>query len=423
MTAGSRGDVAPYTGLGHGLAEAGHEVAVVTHERFGPLVRAAGLDFRGVPVDPRAELAAELGEALHRAGSSAGKLLRLFGRARGLVGEMAGAMLAAAEGAEVLLVNGAVAPLGQVIGEGLGVPGIGVYLQPLAPSREFAPPVIGTGSWGSLVNQVTAQAVNAGLDTVFRDACRDLRARLGLPRRSVGATRRAWERAGWPVFHGFSRHVLPRPADWREGLTVTGYWWPRSAPGARLPDEVEAFLAAGPPPVFVGLGSATVPDPEALSAAVVGALRSAGARGIVQRGWAGLDAGDAGSAGNTGNAAAPDMLTVEDVPHDLLFPRTAAVVHHCGAGTTAAALRAGVPAVPVPVQFDAAFWARRLTSLGVAPRALPLRTLSPGALAAAVRTAVQDPAYAARAAALAARIRAEDGVAPVREALARIAAS
>jgi UDP:flavonoid glycosyltransferase YjiC (YdhE family) len=416
MTAGSRGDVAPYTGLGHGLAEAGHEVVVVTHERFGGLVRAAGLGFRGLPVDPRAELAAELGEALHRAGSSAGKLLRLFGRARGLVGEMAGAMLAAAEGAEVLLVNGAVAPLGQVIGEGLGVPGIGVYLQPLAPSREFAPPVIGTGSWGPLVNQVTARAVNAGLDTVFRDACRDLRARLGLPRRSVGATRRAWERAGWQVFHGFSRHVLPRPADWREGLTVTGYWWPRAAPGARLPDEVEAFLAAGPPPVFVGLGSATVPDPEGLSAAVVGALRSAGVRGIVQRGWAGL------AAGNAKSAAAPDMLTVDEVPHDLLFPRTAAVVHHCGAGTTAAGLRAGVPAVPVPVQFDAAFWARRLTALGVAPRALPLRSLDPGTLAAAVRTAVRAPGYAARAAEVAARVRAEDGVAPVREALARLAA-
>jgi hypothetical protein len=309
-----------------------------------------------------------------------------------------------------------VAPLGQVIGEGLGVPGIGVYLQPLAPSREFAPPVIGTGSWGPLVNQVTARAVNAGLDTVFRDACRDLRARLGLPRRSVGATRRAWERAGWQVFHGFSRHVLPRPADWREGLTVTGYWWPRAAPGARLPDEVEAFLAAGPPPVFVGLGSATVPDPEGLSAAVVGALRSAGVRGIVQRGWAGL------AAGNAKSAAAPDMLTVDEVPHDLLFPRTAAVVHHCGAGTTAAGLRAGVPAVPVPVQFDAAFWARRLTALGVAPRALPLRSLDPGALAAAVRTAVRDPGYAARAAEVAARVRAEDGVAPVREALARLAA-
>ncbi|MFI0722803.1 nucleotide disphospho-sugar-binding domain-containing protein [Streptomyces sp. NPDC021224] len=412
MTAGSRGDVAPYTGLGHGLAAGGHEVTVVTHERFAGIVADAGVGFHGLPVDPRAQLASRAGQGLHAARNPAAKLWRVFAMARELVGEMAGAMLAAAEGAEVLLLGGAVAPLGQVIGEGLGVPSLGVYLQPLAPTREFAPPVIGTGSWGGPVNRAAARAVNAGLDTVFRDAARDLRIRLGLPPRGVGAARRARERADWPVFHGFSRHVLPRPADWRAGLTVTGYWWPRAAPGARLPDEVEDFLAAGPPPVYVGLGSATVPDPAGLSAAVVRALRAAGVRGVVQRGWSGLDAGE---------AAGGDMLTVGDLPHELLFPRTAAVVHHAGAGTTAAALRAGVPAVPVPVQFDAAFWSRRLTALGVAPVPVPLRALTADTLGTAVRRAVTDPGYAARAAALARRIGAEDAVAPVRTALAELA--
>lgn len=412
MTAGSRGDVAPYTGLGHGLAAGGHEVTVVTHERFAGLVADAGVAFRGVPVDPRAELASRAGQDLHTARNAAAKLWRVFAMARELAGELTGALLAAAEGADVLLLGGAVAPLGQVIGEGLGVPTAGAYLQPLAPTREFAPPMIATGSWGGPANRAAARAVNAGLDTVFRDAARDLRLRLGLPPRGVRAARRARERAGWPVFHGFSRHVLPRPADWHAGLTVTGYWWPRGAPGARLPDEVEDFLAAGPPPVYVGLGSATVPDPERLSAAVVRALRAAGVRGVVQRGWSGLDAGD---------AAGGDMLTVGDLPHELLFPRTAAVVHHAGAGTTAAGLRAGVPAVPVPVQFDAAFWARRLTALGVAPGAVPLRTLTAEALAEAVRSAVTDPGHAERAARLARRIAAEDAVAPVRAALARLA--
>ncbi|MFI0939683.1 glycosyltransferase [Streptomyces sp. NPDC021020] len=412
MTAGSRGDVAPYTGLGHGLAAAGHEVTVVTHERFAGLVADAGVGFHGLPVDPRAELASQAGQGLHAARNSAAKLRRVFAMARELVGEMAGALLAAAEGAHVLLLGGTVAPLGQVIGEGLGVPTLGAYLQPLAPTREFAPPVIGTGSWGGTVNRAAARAVNAGLDTVFRDAARELRLRLGLAPRGVGAARRARERADWPVFHGFSRHVLPRPADWRAGLTVTGYWWPRGAPDARLPHEVEDFLAAGPPPVYVGLGSATVPDPAGLSAAVVRALRAAGVRGVIQRGWSGLDAGE---------AAGGDMLTVGELPHELLFPRTAAVVHHAGAGTTAAALRAGVPAVPVPVQFDAAFWSRRLTALGVAPVPVPLRTLTADTLGSAVRQAVTDPSYAARAAELARRVGAEDAVAPVRAALARLA--
>ncbi|SEO21531.1 UDP:flavonoid glycosyltransferase YjiC, YdhE family [Actinacidiphila rubida] len=409
MTAGSRGDVAPYTGLGHGLARAGHEVTVVTHERFAGPVAAAGLGFRAVPVDPRAELASRSGQRLHRSWSPAGKLTRLLGLARSLVGEVAEALLAAAVDSELLLVNGAVAPLGQVIAEGLDVPCVGVYLQPLSGTREFAPPMIGTGSWGGPANLLGAGAVSAALDLVFPDACRALRARFGLPRRGVRATRRAYERADWPVFHGFSPLVVPRPADWRPGLAVTGYWWPHEAPGARLPDDVEEFLAAGPPPVFVGLGSATVPDPAELSAAVARGLRAAGVRGVVQRGWSGL------------RAEGDDMLAVGDVPHGLLFPRMAAVVHHAGAGTTAAGLRAGVPAVPVPVQFDAAFWARRLASLGVAPRPVPLRRLTADALGAAVREAIGDPSYGQRATAVAEAIRAEDGVRPVREAVDRLA--
>lgn len=114
------------------------------------------------------------------------------------------------------------------------------------------------------------------------------------------------------------------------------------------------------------------------------------------------------------------MLTVGEVPHSALFPRMAAVVHHCGAGTTAAGLRAGVPAVPVPVQFDEGFWAARLVSLGVAPRAVPLRRFTADALAAALRQATGDPSYGRRARDLADGLRAEDGMAPVLDAVNRL---
>jgi sterol 3beta-glucosyltransferase len=408
MTVGSRGDVAPFTGLGHGLTRAGHEVTVVTHERFGPLIRAAGVGFHPLPVDPRAELASGTGQRLHRSRSSATKLARLFTMARSLIGELSESLLAAAVGSDLLLLHSAVAPLGQVVAEGLGLPSMGVSLQPLAPTGEFAPPVIGAGSWGAPANLLAATAVNAGLDRVFSDACRALRIRLGLPRRGAHAQRLALERARWPVFHGFSSRVVPRPADWHPGLTVSGYWWPQYDPDEQLPVEIEKFLSDGPPPVFVGLGSATVPDPEALSDTVVRALRAAGMRGVIQQGWSGL------------RAEGDDMLVVGDVPHHLLFPRTAALVHHAGAGTTGAGLRSGVPCVPVPVQFDAAFWAHRLTSLGVAPRPVPLRALTADALAAAVRRAVDDPSYVRRAGIIASRIRSEDGVQPVRHAIDRL---
>jgi UDP:flavonoid glycosyltransferase YjiC (YdhE family) len=115
------------------------------------------------------------------------------------------------------------------------------------------------------------------------------------------------------------------------------------------------------------------------------------------------------------------MITVGDVPHAPLFPRMAAVVHHAGAGTTAAVLRAGVPSVPVPVQFGAGFWAARLVALGTAPRAVPLRRLTAEALAPALRRATSDPAYRQSAQALARRPAQGDGAAPVLAALGRLA--
>jgi UDP:flavonoid glycosyltransferase YjiC (YdhE family) len=124
-------------------------------------------------------------------------------------------------------------------------------------------------------------------------------------------------------------------------------------------------------------------------------------RAVVQSGWAGL-----GPAGD-------DILVVGDLPHDWLFPRVAAVVHHAGAGTTGAGLRAGVPAVPVPVLVDQPFWADRLHRLGVAPYPLPLHELTTDTLTDALRTCLGRPTYRRRASELARLVRADDGPAAV----------
>ncbi|MER7575395.1 glycosyltransferase [Streptomyces sp. NPDC126514] len=400
MTAGSRGDVAPYTGLGHALARAGHEVTLVTHGCFERLVTGSGVGFHPLPVDPRAELESARGRGLHRSASGVGKLMRVSALARALVGRMTDDLVTAARRSDVLLLSSSLAPLGRSIAEGLRLPGIGVYLQPVAPTAEFAPPVLGGGSWGAVGNRVAGHGVNMVMDRIFASTLPSVRARLGLPR-TGGA-------GDLPVLHGFSPLVVPRPRDWSPGLDVTGYWWPYDL-DARLPAEVERFLDGGEPPVFVGLGSATVPDPRGLSARIVRALRRAGLRGVIQRGWGGLA------------ADGEDMLTVGEVPHSVLFPRMAAVVHHAGAGTTAAGLRAGVPAVPVPVQFDEGFWAERLVALGVAPRRVPLRGLTEDVLAPALDRAVRDPGHRERARALGVRIREEDGTAPVLAAVERLA--
>ncbi|MFF9838743.1 glycosyltransferase [Streptomyces sp. NPDC013740] len=400
MTAGSRGDVAPYTGLGAGLVRAGHEVTLAAHGLFEPLVAGSGVRFRPLPVDPRAELHSARGRRLHEARTGAGKLLRLASMARGAVDAMTAALVEAAREGDVLLVGGSLGPLGYAIADGLSVPALGLHLQPLHPTGEFPAPVLGTRSLGTVGNRLSGRAVMTMVELLFLDAVRSLRRHgLRVAARPGGRFR--------TVLHGYSEVVVPRPRDWPAGLEVSGYWWPHET--ARLPGEVEDFLAAGPPPVFVGLGSATVPDAERVSREIVTALRAAKVRGIVQRGWAGLAArGD-------------DILTVDEVPHSLLFPRTAAVVHHAGAGTTGAVLRAGAPTVPVPVQFDAAFWASRLTALGTAPGSVPLPRLTSGALARALRRATEDDAHRVRARAVADRLAGEDGVAPVLAALARLA--
>lgn len=402
MTAGSRGDVAPYTGLGAGLVRAGHEVTLAAHGVFEPLVAGSGVRFRALPVDPRAELHSPRGRRLHDARTGAGKLVRLASMARSAADEMTAALVEVAREGDVLLVGGALGPLGYAIADGLSVPAMGLHLQPLHPTGEFPAPVLGTRSLGAVGNRLSGRAVMTTVELLFADAVRSLRRRYGLV--STGPRR---GRRARPVLHGYSRLVVPRPRDWPPELEVAGYWWPHET--GRLSQELEDFLAAGPPPVFVGLGSATVPDPERVSREIVTALRTANVRGIVQRGWAGLD------------ARSDDILTVDEVPHSLLFPRTAAVVHHAGAGTTGAVLRAGVPSVPVPVQFDAAFWASRLTALGTAPGAVPLRRLTSGALSEALVGATADGRHRARARALADRLAAEDGVAPVLAALARLA--
>ena len=205
--------------------------------------------------------------------------------------------------------------------------------------------------------------------------------------------------------------MVPRPADWRPGLEVVGYWWPAVSPGWRPPPELVDFLAAGPPPVYVGFGS-MVNGNDRLSALIEPALRRAGVRGVIQ-----VDDREAAPV----RTVTSDVITIGEAPHDWLFPRMAAVVHHAGSGTTAAGLRAGVPAVPIPMLADQPFWAARLAVLGVSPDTIPAGRLDEVRLAAAIRSAVTDPAFTDRARAVATRLAAEDGAGAVVRAVERLA--
>ncbi|WP_316524735.1 glycosyltransferase [Kitasatospora brasiliensis] len=407
-TAGSRGDVAPFTGLGVRLRAAGHQVAVATHDTFAESVRAAGLEFRPLPVDPRAALASAEGQRLLRAGHGPWVVLQLLRLGRTFMPALGdGIADATALGTDLLLTTSTTSALGQVVAEAAGIPSISLFLQPLAPTREFAPAISGFRSFGRPANLLAGHATEAATDQLFAPAVRALRRRLGLPPLGIGRARR-----NHPVLHGFSPRVVPRPADWHPRLDVAGYWWPAERPGWQPPARLLDFLAAGPAPVFVGFGSLVVPDPARLATTVLAAARTAGVRLLLQAGWSELAAEDSDT-----------VLIIGDTPHEWLFPRTAIVVHHAGAGTTAAALRSGTPTVPVPAQLDAPFWADRLTMLGVSPGPVPLRGLTATRLAAALRLALDDPGYRARARAVAAALATEDGAAKVLTAVERVSPS
>ncbi|MER6144579.1 glycosyltransferase [Streptomyces sparsogenes] len=395
VTAGSRGDVAPFTGLGRRLLDAGHQVAVAAHPPFAGLVGGCGLDHRPLPGDPRELIRARSGAA---SPAEAREVTRAF------LERLADGVVEAVErGTDLVLTAFGPAPFSRAAGEAFAVPVVGAYLAPAFPTREFplpgAPDADAPGPDGNLA---AGRALLAAAGALQEGTVTRLRARLGLSAAPSAAVPGGDIR---PVFHGFSPLVVPRPADWPDQVEVAGYWWPARPHGWRPPAELTDFLRAGPPPVFIGFGSMAPEEGERLGELVAAAVARARVRAVVQAGWAGL------------SAVGDDVLAIGDVPHDWLFPRTAAVVHHAGAGTTAAGLRAGVPAVPVPVMADQPFWAARLHRLGAAPAPLPFQALTAGSLAAAITACVSEPAHRRRAAALAGRLAAEDGAAAV---LARV---
>jgi sterol 3beta-glucosyltransferase len=403
-TSGSMGDVAPYTGLGTRLRDAGHDVTVAAHDQFASVFTGVGLPFQPLPGDMRAILPQARGQVPDSSGTGPRALARLLRIARPVIGEL-GAGLVDAVGAvrpDAVLLSTVVAPLGYQVAEAAGIPWAGVFLQPIAPTGDFGSVLLGGRSLGRWANRSITATANVLSQSLYARPVQELRSSLDLPPEPIRRLRARQDGGRYPTFHGFSPAVVPRPSDWRRQLEITGYWWPVRPQSWTPPAELESFLAAGPPPVFVGFGSMAPGRGDWLAAPVLAAIRAAGLRAVVQSGWAGLTV-----------AGSDRVLGIGEVPHDWLFPRMAAVVHHAGAGTTAAGLRAGVPAVPVPVLADQPFWARRLYELGAGTYPIPLPRLTAGNLSAALRTATTDPHLAARTQALSARLRAEDGAARI----------
>jgi sterol 3beta-glucosyltransferase len=411
-TAGGRGDVAPITGLATAIRAAGHGVTVTCNDEYESLVIGCGLEFRPLPgihgmFDDR---------WVQTTGGPAWavSMTRLLAEHLRAVDK---ALLAVArqDAPDVLALTGITAACGGHVAEGLGLPGVELQLQPAYATADFPPSVVASRSFGRLGNLAAGKAFGAGVALVAAGPTKEIRRELGLPRRGIREMLDGQPSARrGPVFHGFSPAIVPRPADWPDRYQVTGCWWPSRPAAWSPPTELEEFLASGPPPVYFGFGSLTPAEPTDFIELAAEAGRLAGVRQVIQ----------APQTDPAANRRPPgDSIVIGDVPHDWLFPRMTAVVHHAGGGTLAAGLRAGVPAVTVPVTADQPFWAARLAALGAGPPPIPHKQLSVPALAAAIRDAVTRTSYRTQAGAMARRLASEDGAAPVIEFLDSLATS
>lgn len=371
---GSVGDVHPYLGLGAHLAANGHDVAIATHLSYQSLVIDLGLRYEYVPTEPQGLLTPERAQRMRRGGIQAARVVAdAFAP---WLWDIAVAVDAACGKADVALLS-AMAWTGQHSAEGFGIPSMGVHLQPMEPTRAFPPPAIGATNLGGPLNLALGQMVQNRMVVPYLDVVNQLRAHHGLPATTVRKAVRA--ESCWPILYGFSEHLLPRPDDWREKLAITGYWWPPAARGWRPDPELVDFLQAGPRPVYFGFGSTSPKDPEQLTHLISRVTKDLRLRAVVQSGWAGLSSDE------------DHIITVPSVPHQWLFPRMRAVVHHAGAGTTAAAANAGVPSVPVPMALDQPFWASRIHRAGAATEPIPARILNVRTLKTALTQALTDP--------------------------------
>ncbi len=411
-TAGSRGDVQPCVALALGLKEAGHEVSVASWALFRGLVEGRGLEFHPVAgPDPD-----HLIEALLEAGRNPLRYARSF---RPLLRPHAERgfhdCLAACRGADAVVYT----PLGfagYMAAEQLGIVAVGSVVEPLLirsgsfPSailgRPFGGAALGEAPVvGALYNCLSHLAVEQIYWRTVQPLVGDLRERAGLPQMSTlfGPLGRMHRRRQ-PLLLGWSEHVLPRSPRQAAWMPTTGYWFLDHDRNWQPPEELGRFLDSGEPPVSLGLGSMSGIESARtgrIAALTAEALKRAGKRGVLLSNHGGIDV-----------TGLPDgvMRVAGEVPYDWLFPRVAVAVHHGGAGTVAAALRAGVPSVVIPVLPDQAFWGWRVAALGAGPTPIPPKRLTPERLSAAILQAATDPDMRRRCRLLAEKISAEDGV-------------
>ena len=406
LASGTRGDILPYTALARGLKESGQEPLLVTHPAFAGLAASQGIPFASLGDNPTDLMTRPGNMPLTFSGNPLASLQATFAylqAARPLYRAMFHAAWSASQDARLLIV-GLPTFWGESLVEAMGIPLVWAPLQPLTPTGDFASAMLPfRTNLARPLNHLSHRLVMRFTRLAWLSEINAWRrSKLSLPPIEWHSPAPAA-----PYLYGISRHVMRRPHDWPADHHLTGFWFTSPPTDYQPPDALQHFLDAGEPPVYIGFGS--MAQPGKLVSALVEAARMTRMRIIT-----------ALPVQYTDLSLPANLLLLNESPHGWLFPRLRAAIHHGGAGTTAASLRAGLPTAITPVGVDQFFWGERVWKMGAGPKPVPQRSLTASRLAALLDDLSTNSAYRASAAAIGEDLRAEDGVGSAVAHLSRI---
>ncbi|RSL39005.1 hypothetical protein CEP53_014396 [Fusarium sp. AF-6] len=407
MVIGSRGDAQPFLKIGKVLKEDyGHRVRIATHPAFRDFVeKDSGLEFFSVGGDP-SELMAFMVKNPGLIPTLETVKAGDIGRRRAAMAEMFDGFWRACINAtddesdrQNLKMMGEKDPFvaDAIIAnppsfahihcaEALGIPVHLMFTFPYTPTQAFPHPLASIKNSNvdaGYTNFISYPLVEMMVWQGLGDLVNEFRVKtLALDPVSTLWAPGATYRLHVPFTYLWSPGLVPKPADWGSEIDVSGFVFLDLASTFKPPKELEDFLEAGEPPIYIGFGSIVVDDPDRFTQMIFKAVEMAGVRALVSKGWGGLGGDDV-----------PDnIFMLDNTPHDWLFPRVKACVIHGGAGTTAIALKCGKPTMIVPFFGDQHFWGKMVSSADVGPEPVPYKYLSPEKLAEGIKFCLTDKA-------------------------------
>ena len=411
LTYGSRGDVQPCLALAVALRDAGYAPLLALPETLRDLA----VDL-GIPAVPLPGDIAVISQGFNQAGQNPLGVMRVLKENIEPVAlDVSREAFRACHGADAIVHTFLFTLGAHAFARKLGIPDVSAQFFPTFFTSSSYPALgLPETPLGPLYNRLThliSRLLFAGAQRMMYPRLR--KAAPEFPDRLPWPFRASDGRPATPLLLAYSPTLVPPEPDWGENVQPTGFWFLDSAEAYTPPPELGAFLEDGPPPVCTGFGSSIHPNSVQLQRALQEGIRQAGQRAIFLTGWDGWAEAEPG----------PDRLFLHSAPHDWLFPRCAAIIHHCGAGTTAAGLRSGRPNIPLPLAVDQPFWASRIHACGAGPSPLDHRTLSSQQVADAVRQALGDENIRRAATDVGEAIRSEPGVRKAVDVIQRITGS